>query len=781
MNMLPQRIKKSMEQWFDKDYRSTFYERIDYLMESEPLYRELPYSVRYGKTLEYTLDRITVLIQPEEKIVGSVKEIIPTEEQKEFAESLSKEWWDIPLEEIQQKILWFYSYGWLKRRPTWFYSFGHLALVWEDILNKGLGELRDYAKNKLSDKELTSDLNKKNFLEGSVICYDALIKYINRYAEVAAEDAQNSNDPLRKDELLKISESCSHISDKPARNFKEALQLMWLVILPLMKVCGCGVLNLSRMDQYLYPFYKNDLEKGILTREEALELIEEFYNKNNDIMIPTDHMSQEIQETQYTVEVTYDDPNYLILGGLLKGNEPGVNELSYLFIEAAHEMKLRNPFIVVRYYSGIDEKFWLKVCDAIRDNATIVVYNDETMIPALVSYGVDKEDVYDYGFYGCNDPVIPGKEGGLRQLWFNLVRPFELALNQGEYPMKPGRDSRGSETQYSIEDRMIGLMTGPFYGIETKPLEEIKNIDDLLEVYKQQLRYLVEDYRKAFEKDFEGELKWNAGRIRIEDCFLEGTIDNATTWNNGGTKYHKITFQGGGVGTVVDCLAAIEELVFKNKEMSLKELVEILNNNFENQELLQMRLRKRMPKFGNDTEWVDELAAKVVNIFCDEVQRVNGEEYVYQFFPCLSTDRDFTGMGKYIGATPDGRYAGQQISENQSPTEGSDISGITALFNSVSKIPFNRITGGPLNIRIHPSAVKGENGLKVFASVMRTFFEKGGLQTQINVVSKHQLLDAQNNPDKYKDLCVRVTGYSAYFVQMGKKAQDELINRSEKI
>jgi trans-4-hydroxy-L-proline dehydratase len=779
--MLPQRIKKSMEQWFDKDYRSTFYERIDYLMESEPLYRELPYSVRYGETLEYTLDRITVLIQPEEKIVGSVKEIIPTEEQKEFAENLSKEWWDIPLEEIQQKILWFYSYGWLKRRPTWFYSFGHLALIWEDILNKGLGELRDYAKNKLNDEELTRDLNKKHFLEGSVICYDALIKYIKRYAEAATEEAQNCNDQARKVELLKISESCSYISERPARTFKEALQLMWLVILPLMKVCGCGVLNLSRMDQYLHPFYKNDLEKGILTREEALELIEEFYNKNNDIMIPTDHMSQEIQKTQYTVEVTYDDPNYLILGGLTDGGKPGVNELSYLFVEAAHEMKLRNPFIVVRYYSGIDEKFWLKVCDAIRDNATIVVYNDETMIPALVSYGVDKEDVYDYGFYGCNDPVIPGKEGGLRQLWFNLVRPFELALNQGEYPMQPGLDSRGNETQYSIEDRMIGLMTGPFYGVETKQLEEIKNIDDLLEVYRLQLRYLVEDYRKAFEKDFEGELKWNSGRIRIEDCFLEGTIDNATTWNNGGTKYHKITFQGGGAATVVDCLAAVEELVFKNKEMSLKELVEILNSNFENHELLQIRLRKKMPKFGNDIEWVDELAEKVVNIFCDEVQRVNGEEYVYQFFPCLSTDRDFTGMGRYIGATPDGRFAGQQISENQSPTEGADINGITALFNSVSKIPFNRITGGPLNVRIHPSAVKGENGLKIFASVLRTFFEKGGLQTQINVVSKQQLLDAQNNPDKYRDLCVRVTGYSAYFVQMGKKAQDELINRSEKM
>ncbi len=779
--MLPERITESIEHWFEKDYRATFYERLDCLLESEHLYEDLSYPVRYGKTLEYTLQRISVFIRPEEQIVGSVKEIIPTDEQKERGEQLTHKWWDLELEEIQKKALWFYSYGWLRRRPPWFYSFGHLALDWEGLITKGLSAFKAHAGDVLQEPAIKSDDHKPSFLEGTILCYQALSGYIKRYAEQAKKDAESCcKDPKRKLELLRISESCAHISEQPVRSFYEALQLIWFIVLPLMKVCGCGVFNFSRMDQYLYPFYKNDLEQGLITRQEALELLEEFYNKNNDIMIPTDHMSQEIETTRYNLEVTYDDPNYVIIGGLLKDKQPGVNELSSLFVEAAHNMRLRNPFIVVRYYEGIDRDFWLKVCDAMRDNATLVVYNDKTMIPALRAYGVAPEDALDYGFYGCNDPNVPAHEGGLRQLWFNLLRPLELALQRGEYPRKPKGDKPIEGTQYSLDDRMIGLMTGVYYGAKTADPDGMQSIADLLEAYRQQVRFLLTDYRNAFEEDFKLELECNAGRIRIEDCFLHGTVDNATTWNNGGTKYHKITIQGSGMASVVDSLATVEQLVFRDQEMSLKELVEILRSNYAGQEFLQARLSKRMPKFGNDIAWVDELARKVTDIFCDEVSHVNSSNYVYTFFPTLSTDRDFTTMGRDVGATPDGRRADQQISENQSPTEGADREGLTALLNSVARLPFHRITGGPLNIKLHPSAVKGKNGLEMFATALQTYFAKGGMQVQINVVSKEELLDAQKHPHKYKNLCVRVCGYSAYFVQMGKKAQNELIHRTEK-
>ena len=781
--MIPERLAESIDQWFEKDFRATFYERIDYLVESQPLFAGLPLAVRYARTMEYILERISVFLQPGEKIVGSVKEIIPSEEQAALVNELSRQWWDIPLEEIQKRALFFYSYGWLRRRPPWFMSMGHLALDWEGIVTRGLGSFEDHAREVLSRPDMAGDRDKSNFLTGAIICYQALSAYIERYAQQAAADADATRDPFLKLELQELSKSLAHLSRGPARTFREALQLMWLVILPLMKVAGCGVFNLHRMDQYLLPFYQRDIRNGVLTREQALELIEEFYGKNNEIMTATDHMSWDVESTTYTLEVTFDDPNYLTLGGLLGEGRPGVNELSYLFVEAQHQMGLRNPFVVVRYYPGIDPHFWAMVCDAMRDNATIVLYNDATMIPALQKVGVAEEDVYEYGFYGCNDPNLPAMEGGLRQLWFNMVKPLELALHQGDYPMAPRHDStggaNGAGSQYSLEDRMIGLMTGPYYGVKTPAPAEMREIGALLDAYRQQVRFLLEDYRNAIERDLEIERAAFAGGLRIEDCFLHGPIDSAQSWNHGGTKYHKITLQGSGMASVADSLAAIEQLVFRDKEMSLGELAELLGADFEGNERLRTRLARRMPKFGNDVEWVDRLAAQVVDIFCDEAARVNRPEYLYKLYPCISTDRDFTTMGQYVGATPDGRCAGQQIAENQSPTEGADMNGLTALLNSAARLPFDRITGGPLNLRIHPSVVKGPEGLKAFAATLQTYFEKGGMQVQVNVASREELLAAQKDPHKYRNLCVRVTGYSAYFVQMGKKAQDELIKRTE--
>jgi pyruvate-formate lyase len=772
-------VADSIEESLKKDYRATFYERIQYLKESEPLFRDQPYAMRYGKTLEYLLERISVFLRPGERLIGSVREVIPDAEEIRQAEALSASWWDKAPETIQQDVLWFYSYGWLRRRPPWFTSFGHLALDWPALVDQGLGSFAERARAVAARPEMMADGTKSAFLAGALLCYEAIANFIRRYAREAAAAAELATDAARRAELRSIAASCLHISEGAPRDFAEALQLLWFVELVLMKVCGCGVFNLSRMDQYLLPLYERGLATGDLTRQEALALIEAFSAKNNEIMAPTDHMSQDAAGTQFTMEVTFDDPNYLTLGGLLAGDRPGVNALSFLFVEAAHHLCLRNPFIVVRYYHGIDPAFWRAVCAGMRDNATIVVYNDQTMLPALRTCGVEAADAYDYGFYGCNDPNIPAQEGGLRQLWFNLARPLELALNGGDYPMHPRGEQSAAETRYSVEDRMIGLMTGPYYGVSTALVESVRCMDDLLALYRQQVRALLQAYRQALEGDMAVEAVCNAGRFRIEDCFLQGTIEQAITWNNGGTKYHKVTVQGTGLATVADSLAAIDELVFQTQECTLPELVDILNRDFRGAERLQRRLHRKMPKFGNDREPVDSLARQVVDIFCDEVAGANTGEFLYTFFPTLSSDRDFTTMGRFVGATPDGRGAGQPLSENQSPSEGADGTGLTALLNSLAKLPFRRITGGPLNLRLHPTAVRGEDGLSAFAALLQTYMEKGGLQVQVNVVSRDELLDAQKHPDRYRTRCVRVTGYSAYFVQMGRTAQDELIRRTE--
>ena len=783
---VPGWIARSVEKWFDKDAHATFYERIERIIESEKLFEGLPDAVRYGETLRHILENISVRIGPEEALVGSVQEIVPSEGQRERAEELSRRWWDVPLEKIQEKALWFYSYGWLKRRPPFFLSFGHLALDWEGILAGGIGAFESKARETAGRPEIKADARWGSFLDGVLVCLHAISAFILRHASAARAEGARCGDPRRARQLDAIADSCAWISSKPPRTFVEALQLIWFLTLVLQKVCGCGVLNFSRMDQYLLPLYTRDLQTGVLAEDGTRQLLIEFFHKNNDIMNPTDHMSQEIEPTQSQLEVTYDDPNYITLGGLLKGDVPGVNELTHRFVEATAALRLRNPFLVLRYYPGIEPHLWRKAVRAMRENATLIVYNDATMIPAFLSCGVSRNDAYDYGLYGCNDPNIPGREGGLRQVWFNLLRPFELALNEGEYPMEPaGEAGRSRESQFSLEDRMIGLMMGPYYGASTPPVAHMRGIEDLLDAYRAQVRFLLRDYRRAIENDTARERKVNAGRLRIEDCFLRGTIENATTWNDGGTPYHKIDVHGSGIGSVIDAFAAVEQAVFREKAMSLPQLADLMRKNWNGNERLQVRMSRGMPKFGNDIPWVDEMGRKIVDVFCDEVAAANSPEeagspgYLYTFFPCVKSDRDFTVMGKGVGATPDGRRAGHPLSENCSPTEGADTNGLTALLNSVARLPWKRVTGGPLNVRLHPSSVAGESGLAVLDAALRTYFDAGAMSIMLNVVGREELLDAQAHPERYKSLCVRVTGYAAYFVQMGKKAQEEIIRRTE--
>ncbi|NLD35086.1 MAG: hypothetical protein GX653_09285 [Clostridiales bacterium] len=758
------KVLHRIDQYLQKSSKYTFYDRIELLEESEPLFRDDPYAVRYGKTLAYLLRGISTPISPEDMLIGQVAERIPTEAEWQHAENMYRSWWAGKSdEELQREVLWFYSDGWLRCRPPWFYSFGHLALDWVVLIKEGLAGFH----RRIEESRAThTDAERLQVLEGAALSHQAISAYILRYAD-AAEAAGRGQD----------ADSLRHLSRGAPRTFREALQLLWLVTLVVQKVSGCGVLNYSRMDQYLLSLYRQDVSRGTLSQEEARALLQDFYLKNNEIMANTDHMSLDTTSTTQTLEVTFDDPNYIILGGLLSDGSSGVNELSYLMVQVAHDLKLKNPFVVVRYHDGIEDGFLRAVAHAMRDNATVILYNDDRMIPALRACHIEEPELYDYGFFGCNDPIIPAEEGGLRQLWLNLVRPLELALNQGDCPLAPGGQNRDPHV-FPLRDRMTGLMTGNYYGIKTPPLADMNSMEDVLAAYRAQINYLMQEYRLGIEGDIRLEQEVNAGRLRIEDCFLQGTIRDAITWNNGGTKYHHFVVQGTGIGTVADALHAIDTLVFQEKSMTLNQLNQILLDNWEGHEALRQRVR-RLPKYGNDIDAVDQYVAWASDAFVDAVAQQDQGKYLYGFYPTLSSDRDFTTMGKDVGATADGRRQRDPISENQSPAEGADISGVTALLNSVAKIRFERIAGGPLNLRLYPSAVSGEQGIDILTALLKTYLQKGGLQVQMNVVDHQTLRAAQKEPDKYRSLCVRVTGYSAFFTQMGPKAQEELIRRTE--
>lgn len=764
------KLRQKLDAWYDKDYRMTFYERIRYTAESEHLFKDLCPALRYARTFEYIIDRLELPID-DGILIGAIKERIPDENEYRTAEKMMNDWWDKPLEEIQKDAVFYYTPAWLRRRTPWFYALGHLALQWEDMIYKGLEFFSERARKSRNIFEANGDIEKAEFACAAEICSLALQRYILRYAH-RCDTAGRYDDAT----------SLRHIAKSPARSFKEALQLIWLVELPLMKIAGCGVFNFGRMDQYLMPLYERDVTQDRLTRNGALKLIEEFYFKNIEFMSPTDHMSQDKESTLYTLDLSYDDSHYIILGGIDANGTGHITELSHLFIEAAAELRTRDPLIVVRWYPQIDKEFFKKVVDAMRANATIILYNDKTMIPALQRYGVAYEDAVEYGFYGCNDPSIPHKEGGLRQTWFNLLRPIELALNGGDYPLAPraeNPDIAARECVYPLSDRLVGIMNGPYYGAPTPLPDTMRTFEDFLDAYRTQVQFLVSEFRKGFEMDFLLEREYCRNRFRMEDAFIEGPVETGTPWILGGTRYHHVLMQGGGMASAVNSLYAIDKLVFRDKRYTLSQMSEILASNFERDMNLYYDLNYAVEKYGNDNPEVDRYARIVVDIFCDAIEKANTGGYLYTILPTLSTDRDHTTQGLGVGATPDGRMAGEPISENQSPSSGTDTHGLTALLNSTTNIDFTRLTGGPLNMRIHPSAVRGVRGLNALVQALETYFMKGGMQAQINVVDTETLRAAQKNPQFYKDLCVRVTGYSAYFVQMSKTAQEEIILRSE--
>ncbi len=763
-------LKKRIDTWLDQDPRLAFMERIRLAEESETLFAGLPYAIRYARTFEHILQNITVPFE-DGLFAGAVERVVPSPEEYQAATELYKRWWDMPLEDFQKTAFWCFSFqknktDWLASRPPWLLAQGHLSFDWKALVNEGLGSFARCARARKADE---ADPDKQNYLEGLALSVEAMQAYIRRYAAVAEEHGR----PDRRDLLLRLADSAPS-------TFFEALQLITLVMLSTKRVIGYDAGCYGRMDQYLLPFYERDLAEGRITRESALDIIEEFLFKDLEGAALFDHMSADSEETQMRLDVSGEDVAYVIVGGRTLDGKSCINELSHLFVEAVGELNmLKSPVIIVRYFDGVDEDFFQKMCRSMVAGGSLYVYNDETQIRSFIRYGVDPEDAAEYGIFSCNNPTIPAMMGSLRQIWFNLAIPFELVLGRGRPLDQADKEKEKKDCEFSLRDRLMGMMESGYNGIDTGALTDITSMDDFLAAYKKQFSYLLGEFRKGVEADCAIEKKENVGRMRIEDCFLQGTIENACDWITGGVKYHKMMIQGSGLATVVDSLYAIDQLVFQEKSLTLAQLRDILASNFEGQEFLLRRLTNKIKKFGNDIPEVDSYAKKLVEIFTDAISRQNSPEYLYTFMAGISTLRDYTTMGAYVGATPNGRLAGAPLSENQSPCEGMDISGLTALLNSISKIPFDRITGGPLNIKLHPSVVAGPEGIEKLSALFRTYFENGGMQLQISVVDANTLRAAQLTPEKYKGLTVRVTGYNAYFTHMSKQGQEEIIHRTE--
>jgi formate C-acetyltransferase len=749
------RIKKLRERLMNESDRAIFLERLLLLEEAYEKFKDISPGKRYAMCFNHVLSHMSVEIAENELIVGKVKEIIPNEEEESlFLQKAEERYFSSlelftfdPLNLIEIKDV-----G-PKYAPPWFNSWGHLTVSWEDLLHLGFEGIRQKAEGKLQELKNKHDekaLAKKDFLESVIIACHAMAGLGRRYAARAEELASLAQNEQRRQELLTIARICSKVPERPAENFWEALQSIWFTLLVLHCVCGARDYGLGRFDMYLYPFYKLDLERGILDREKALELLECFFIKQNEII------GRGVENYTPKRILSVNSLQYLIIGGMdMEGNDAS-NTLSELILEGIDELELKQPTVVVRYHPKLNRKLFHRACEvAKRGLGYLSFYNDVIVIKALKNMGVKEQDAMNYVHYGCLNPNIPGKEDELREAWHNLPKYLEFALNEGKC-----------------------LLTGRRMGVSTRPVDSINNFEELLENLRVQIRHGV---HLAVKKVEESDEKWKTLKpFSFESVLLHDCIERAEDCTNNGVVYKHMNNHAVGIATVANSLAVLKKMVFEDKRYTLREFREILKSNFKGYEALREEVLNKFPKYGNDLTYVDSIAQEVGRIFCEEVRNASpvpgSNRQLWPSFYSLWHHRE---MGKYTAATADGRLAGEPLSESQSPVYDTEKYGPTAALNTLAKLPFHLTPGGGVNVKLQPGMLKGDKGTLFLASLIEGYFAQGGLEIQLNVVDRSVLLEAKKNPDRHRNLLVRVVGYSAYFVTLSPEQQDEIIARSE--
>jgi pyruvate formate-lyase/glycerol dehydratase family glycyl radical enzyme len=637
---------------------------------------------------------------------------------------------------------------------------GHIVVDYEMVLKNGFKGVIKKSQEKLKSLNLTDpeDLRKRPFLKAVSIVFHSGIRFGKRYAKLAQKLASEETEPMRKKELESIAKICDCIPENPPRNFKEAMQMVWFVQLILQIESNGHSVSLGRFDQYMYPYYRRDMEAGTLTKEEALELIECFYIKLFSV--------NKIRPWSHTRFVSgYPTYQNLIVGGQTEDGRDATNELSYLCLDALADVRLSEPNFYVRYHDNMPEDFLRKCIDVIKIGFGMpALVNDKVIIPSLMNRGVTLEDAMNYSTMGCLEVQVPGKWGyrSNGKSKFNLLKILELALNNG---LDPRTGIQLCEGEGNLAD--------------------FKSFDDVMKAWEKQLKFFM-----ALQVTAD-----NINDLAIEElapdvfcsALVHDCLDRGKTLMEGGAVYDIMSGCQVGVANVGNSLSAIKELVFDKNIISLEELDKVLKNNFEGIEgrRVQELLINRAAKYGNDDDYVDLITKKAFDIYVNGIEKYKNTRYGRGpiggiFTPATVTISANVPSGAIVGATPDGRKAGEPTNDGVSPVHGTEKHGPTAVVKSVTKLSTLLMTGGQLlNMRFNKTMLNSEETLEKFIALLRTFFDRYGWHVQFNMISSDVLKQARRHPDKHKDLVIRVAGYSALFVSLDPVVQGDIINRME--
>lgn len=622
---------------------------------------------------------------------------------------------------------------------------GHICPDVKTWLKYGPSGLKEQVKQKL----VNAKHGNKDFYAAVEIVLDGSICFINRYAQTAKELARNANNTNTALNYNIIAEICENLSVKPPETFHEAVQSMWFLFVILQMESNASSFSPGRADQYLYPYYKRDCDSGRLTPDKALEIIEAVWIKFNQIV----YMRNSLGASYFAgFPIGFN----IVIGGQTVDKKDAVNELSYIMLKAQEHLRLPQPNLSARLHSGSPDLFVRRCVEVIgKGTGMPQIFNDESIIPALENIGIESQHALDYAVVGCVELSTQGNNLGWSDAaMFNMVKVLELTINNG-----------------------ICLQTGQKLGLDLGNLTDYETYAQLEQAYEKQLKYFVGKMIKCceiIEKKHIDILPSPFLSSVIDDCIKKGIDVTA-----GGAFYNFSGIQAIQVANLADSMAALKTLVYDKQLVDKQYLLDNLKANYPDEGLRTMMLN-RAPKYGNDVEWVDEIGNKWIGVFVDELKKYEnfrGGKY----HAGLYTVSAHVPMGKNVGATPDGRKDAEPLADGgMSAVYGRDVNGPTALLKSVSRInPLYGSNGTLLNMKFNPSIFDTEEGVNKLCAFMRGFVQLKINHVQFNVINKEDMVSAKINPEKHRNLLVRVAGYTAYFVDLAENLQDEIIARTE--
>ncbi len=628
---------------------------------------------------------------------------------------------------------------------------GHTVLGMK-MFRTGLNDLKSEIHAALEKLDLLDDpegVDKRDELRGMKIVCDAMVAYAERHAWELEKLSGQESDPKRRTELLQMAQVCRRVPANAPQTVQEALQHYWFIHLGVVtELNPWDSFNPGRLDQSLYPLYKKQIEEGSVTKEEVYELLESFWVKFNNHPSPP-KVGVTAEESN-----TYTDFSLINLGGVKADGSDGVNEVSYMLLDVIREMRILQPSSMIQVSKKNPDRFIREAVEIIKTGfGQPSVFNTDALVQEMLRAGKSITDARNGGCSGCVETGAFGTEAYILTGYFNLPKILELTLNDG-----------------------FDRRTGKQIGLKTGRAADYKTYEELFAAYRLQVAHFMRIKligNNIIERIFMKYMPVPFLSVLIEDC-----ISNGKDYMCGGARYNSSYVQGVGLGSITDMLTALRYHVYDRKDVTMPEMMEALEADFKGYEELQYRLVYKTPKYGNDDDYADRQEVEVFDLYYDVLnghKSPRGATYRVNMLPTTC----HVYFGRVTGATPDGRNAGKPLSEGISPVQGADINGPTAVIKSAAKIDHIKTGGTLLNQKFTPSLLATEEGAMNLVHLVRAYFRMDGHHIQFNVVSADTLRDAQKHPEEYKDLIVRVAGYSDYFNDLGEDLQNEIICRTE--